>query len=360
MPSPEQLVELAFPLRGINTATEYQLQPDGTTPIAVNVRSIDPIEHRNRGASRCGIRKYVDQKLGLLSLIQHLNVIVDPTIEATISEVDSPRWLDESSPNPSPRGRQMRRDNKYMRKGGSGVQHRKNTAAPRAVDDTINIQVGDAPVTIQPLANDTYSGAATFEVVGTSRNFVGSYSIAGPIGGWDFTYTPPATGDARTMLVGYTLRAAGNRGKGGARIIINLSAATPFPSLGGSATYGDTLAARYAGGSDPWYGAVENGVGTPATPEYVQTNLIFFSPGFGAIPAEYNETTSGPSGTIINIGFIGDELMFDALWTEFEASGGSAGVVAFPDSGSTVEFTLEGAYDGDNNFVLDAYDFTPA
>lgn len=227
MPSPEQLLELTFPLKGINTETEFQLQPDDTTPIAINVRSIDPVEHRNRGASRCGIRKYVDQKLGLLSLIQHLNVIVDPTIEATLSEVDSVYW--QSGPDSglypgAPRGRQMRRSEKWMRKGGSGVAHREARLKPRAVDDTINMSVIDAPITIQPLANDFYSGAATFRIVATSPNFVGEYSVAGPIGGWDFTYTPPYSGETdRTIYLRYTLTALGNKGTAAARIIINLT-----------------------------------------------------------------------------------------------------------------------------------------
>lgn len=351
MPSPEQLLELTFPLKGINTETEFQLQPDDTTPIAINVRSIDPVEHRNRGASRCGIRKYVDQKLGLLSLIQHLNVIVDPTIEATLSEVDlEDRLIDNVEDNGSNRrARLMRRGPNYMRTGGNGVRYRKNSQAPRAVDDTINATVGGASVTIQPLDNDTYSGAATFSVVGRSRNFVGSYSVAGPIGGWDFTYTPPATGDAATMRVGYTLTALGNKGKVGARIVINLAAAATFPSLGGSATYSDLIAMRYQNSSDPpsMFGLISNAVGTPSTPEYVVTNLWHFSPPDPEIPPEFNETTSGPTGTFINIAYAGDEIAFDDLYTVYTGPGLES-----------VTVNLQGSYDGDGNFQLDDYDFT--
>lgn len=236
--SPEQLLELLFPLHGQNSQTEFQLQPDGTTPIAINVRSIDPVEHRNRGASRPGIRKYVNQKLGLFSLIQHLNIIVDPTIDATLSESDS---IDSLVGNVEDNGstrrfRQMRRSNSYMRTGGSGVNHRKNDPNLVAVDDTISATVGGSDVTIQPLANDQYNGAPTFEVKGVSSNFAGSYSVAGPIGGWDFTYSPPATGKGATMRVAYSLKANGNRGTAGARIVITLADAGPPGDFHGTIT----------------------------------------------------------------------------------------------------------------------------
>lgn len=273
MPSPEQLVELTFPLGGINTETEYQLQPAETTPIAINVRSIDPVEHRSRGASRAGIRKYVDQKLGLFSLIQHLNIIVDPTIDFTLSEQDLETWVISSSS----RGRLARRsnNNRRMRRGGSGVRYRNNSKSPKAEDDVINITEEREVVTIQPLDNDTYSGAPTFEVIKLSANFVGEYDVFGPIGGYSFQYTPPlppsptaseaaaATANAaaalieaiddgdppsvirelkaalkaaikveknarklsaaKTILVGYKLTALGNKGRSTARITINLA-----------------------------------------------------------------------------------------------------------------------------------------
>lgn len=341
MPSPEQLLELTFPLGGINTGTEFQLQPANTTPIAINVRSIDPIEHRNRGASRCGIRKYVDQKLGLLSLIQHMNIIVDPTIEATLSEADSTswKWLSESSPLAGPTGRQMRRDAKYMRKGGSGVQHKKsNSNAPRALDDTINISRGDPDSTIQPLANDTYSGAATFAVVGTSPNFIGSYAVSGPIGGWDFTYTPPAAPTdgkaraARTMLVGYTLKATGNKGKAGARIRINLAAFAPGPT---EETFGpydspQTMAIRYNDDFPFGLGRFSrNGV---------DTDIIFVS---DVDPGPF-DPGPGFTGSIVAMP---DDGTFDILWQAFADTSPPSppdnGQVAFNGPGGTFSITTD-------------------
>lgn len=330
--SPEQLIELLFPTGGINTEREFQLQPADTTPIAVNVRAVDPTNHANRGASRCGIRKYVEQKLGLFSLIQHLNVIVDPTIEFTLSEADIGYWEADSDPAPGPRGRRMRRSAgpgyTYMRKGGSGRRYRKNTLKPGPLDDTIEAEWGGAAVQVQPLDNDQYSGAATVEIVRVSRNFKGTWSLSGPVGGWTFTYTPPPIPDppkrraARTMLAGYSLEANGNKGKGGARIIINLAEYNPDPGpppSSGSLTL-TTLNSMYFWSRDTWpYNAVGLGfqsVNTYDGPNAEVSTTVFWlveaEPGF-----EYEllpgGALGGPPGSGEYVMFITDQ---SAVWSE--------------------------------------------
>ena len=76
-------IPLDFPGKGIDVTREFQLQPPGTTPDALNVRSRDSIAQRNRGGSRPGYSPYIPQIIpeGAV-LIQHLNFIVDPTTDA--------------------------------------------------------------------------------------------------------------------------------------------------------------------------------------------------------------------------------------------------------------------------------------
>lgn len=82
MPSDERLVDLEFPVGGVNKLQEFQEQPPGTTPEAVNVRGTNPRSLRMRGGSRAGLSRYIDMQIPSgPGLIQHLNVIVDPQAE---------------------------------------------------------------------------------------------------------------------------------------------------------------------------------------------------------------------------------------------------------------------------------------
>jgi hypothetical protein len=51
-------MEIKFPIKGINTASSYVAQPEGTTPYAINVRPEDSLGGRIRGGSRSGTSKY--------------------------------------------------------------------------------------------------------------------------------------------------------------------------------------------------------------------------------------------------------------------------------------------------------------
>jgi hypothetical protein len=56
-------IDLQFPAKGINLATELILQPILTTPAAVNVRTFEQLTQRGRGGSRPGLSKYVADKV---------------------------------------------------------------------------------------------------------------------------------------------------------------------------------------------------------------------------------------------------------------------------------------------------------
>lgn len=93
---PEVLQELLFPQNGVNLATEFELQPPGTTPTGTNVRAYEAQTQRARGGVRPGIAPYIPQQIPEGSqLIQHLNFIVDPS-EAALTTGFEP--LDSSVP----------------------------------------------------------------------------------------------------------------------------------------------------------------------------------------------------------------------------------------------------------------------
>lgn len=230
MPSPDQELELVFPLQGMDITTEFELQPPGTTVFAQNVRSIEPGQQRNRGGARCGIRKYVDQKLGLHSLIQHINIIVDPTVDATLSVDEDIRRFEDGTGIPDPGSVINGSTTRYVRKGGSGVQPKRRKDPPKAVNDTITATVGGASVDLFPTDNDTYSGSPTVTLGKVPNLRGGTIALSGPIGGWKVTYTPPATGSGGTFIVPYRLTAPGNTGPAYANITITASPGGRIPN----------------------------------------------------------------------------------------------------------------------------------
>lgn len=189
MPEPtEQLVAVDFPESGIDTSSGTEAQRDGTTPDAVNVVLADTYEHRDRGGSRPGLVAYVAQQLPTgVNLIQHLNVIVDPTTDALLDtfDYDGPRPIfDPSSIGPPaswpailPGGEGTRNPGRYIPDGGWARQPNKNKAkklAPKIIwAEPAAITVGTAlsGVQLNATAVDPVTGAA----------------VAGV-----FTYTPAA------------------------------------------------------------------------------------------------------------------------------------------------------------------------
>lgn len=85
-PIPDVPVQAVFPLGGIDLQYAFTKQlpkqiAQGlyvrTTPVAVNVRALDPTTMRYRGASRPGLSRYINAQVGGSSgLIQNLNLLV--------------------------------------------------------------------------------------------------------------------------------------------------------------------------------------------------------------------------------------------------------------------------------------------
>lgn len=61
----EDTLDISFPLKGVDTSTEYGEPRTGTTANAVNVRAFDPLLQRFRGGSRHGLLRYPDDQLAV-------------------------------------------------------------------------------------------------------------------------------------------------------------------------------------------------------------------------------------------------------------------------------------------------------
>lgn len=57
-------VPIPFPLGGLNLGTAHNLQPQGTTPSASNVRAMDPRTRRVRGGQRAGLSRFNANQIG--------------------------------------------------------------------------------------------------------------------------------------------------------------------------------------------------------------------------------------------------------------------------------------------------------
>ena len=98
MPDNDRPFDLEFPLGGLNVMGEFQEQPAGTTPTATNVRGLNPDSRRARGGSRAGLFRYIPGPLfDGADLIQHLNVIVDPSGDALQQNFEVPNddWVED-------------------------------------------------------------------------------------------------------------------------------------------------------------------------------------------------------------------------------------------------------------------------
>lgn len=87
-------VRVPFPVGGVSKNLPETDQPPMTTPEAFNVRGIDPVTGRTRGASRGGMRRIADLGLGP---IQQVASLVSNNNRTTFSERESPslEWANE-------------------------------------------------------------------------------------------------------------------------------------------------------------------------------------------------------------------------------------------------------------------------
>lgn len=124
-PQKEQFAQCAFPLGGIDAEQPFDLQPQGTTPSAVNVCSVDPTTNRARGGSRPGLGRFLPP-LATRGVIQHLQIIVDPQADALTADFgDLPfgdliqfEWIDDPTTGTNRYGRA--RNLGQVKKGGTG------------------------------------------------------------------------------------------------------------------------------------------------------------------------------------------------------------------------------------------------
>lgn len=59
----ESFADMVFPPGGVSLSEEFELQPEGTTPVGKNVRYFECLTGRGRGGSRPGLRKLIDEKV---------------------------------------------------------------------------------------------------------------------------------------------------------------------------------------------------------------------------------------------------------------------------------------------------------
>lgn len=148
MPDARDL-DLTFPTGGIDVSWGHDMQPGGTTAAGVNVRAFEARTQRTRGGSRPGLSRYIDATVAGTHLIQHLNIIVDPTTDALLDDFEPPLLTGEGENDPSGRdwvqdpssagsgepsqgGNADRNPGRRVRRGGSGRQPNKSTRRRQA------------------------------------------------------------------------------------------------------------------------------------------------------------------------------------------------------------------------------------
>lgn len=115
----DEIVDIPAPLQGIDLSTESLVQRPLTTPAGVNVRTFAPLGERGRVGSRAGLSKYIDEQVNGDHVIQHLNIIVDPTT-AALNVDDTVTTPERPFPDPSTNNRSQRNPGRFTRQGGSG------------------------------------------------------------------------------------------------------------------------------------------------------------------------------------------------------------------------------------------------
>lgn len=178
MPTKEKYLAMDFPLKGLDLNDEFEEQPPGTTAVGNNVRAREILQQRVRGGSRPGLVKYIPQQIPEgTTLIQHLDVIVDPS-EAALTQVftvPDATWVED----PTIPGL-------FYPPGGGGWQPNPNATKPPRPPTSMTINVlltehlGGEPLT---------SVTVTWIEIPDARTGSTSYSFTG----WDGV-TPPTCG----------------------------------------------------------------------------------------------------------------------------------------------------------------------
>jgi hypothetical protein len=85
---PESLIDLTFPVRGLDVSHAHVRQPPETTSVGTNVRGFEPGTNRARGGARPALVRYLPDALPPGGPVQHLNYIVDPSGKAQFRPID--------------------------------------------------------------------------------------------------------------------------------------------------------------------------------------------------------------------------------------------------------------------------------
>lgn len=217
---PEGFFNLAFPNNGIDQSCDFQGQTPGTTPTGTNVRAFDVSKKRMRGGSRPGLSRYIDAKVEGTNLIQHLGVIVDPTVSGFWPYVFALDDWDFDFWNPGTEFTTDALTGETIRVGGSGVQTPRSFVNPGcnpAYVQSNSVGYGNSPLA-RTLAYDsnvtnantlvvcvsTFETGADAEVaitdtIGNTYSQAGSYARSGNIA-LSCWYTR-TTGGANTVTV---------------------------------------------------------------------------------------------------------------------------------------------------------------
>lgn len=102
---PDTEIGIQFPTAGADLSSEFERQPPLTTPDAANVRAYDTLGERERGGSRPGLSKLIDATVNGASVIQHITVVVDPTLPGLNADSDVGDVPDPSTNNLKTRDR---------------------------------------------------------------------------------------------------------------------------------------------------------------------------------------------------------------------------------------------------------------
>jgi hypothetical protein len=76
MPGPT-LIEVPFPMGGLNEMSAYRRQPEGTSPALLNVRPFAALGGRARGGQRAGLSRYFDSQVNGSNAIQEITTLIE-------------------------------------------------------------------------------------------------------------------------------------------------------------------------------------------------------------------------------------------------------------------------------------------
>lgn len=124
--------DVKFPAAGIDTSLEFDMQRDKTTREGENVRLFEPGTGRARGGSRPGHVRYKEGQVSGTNLIQHLAVIVDPTVEGLLADFDYEGSRRDMSTS-NRRRRLPLTPERRMRRGGNGRSPSRKTPRPELI-----------------------------------------------------------------------------------------------------------------------------------------------------------------------------------------------------------------------------------